>query len=516
MRALPAVWLFLFAGQLWPVTIVVRRNAAPPEKFAAAELVKYLAQMGNPKPEIQEFPIDGDIYLGVLPDADRSEAEAALRDEDSDSFIIRSRGGKLLLYGKSPRANLYAVYHYLESLGARWYFPGRESEVIPPAPVRLEGYNLKQVPTFRKRGIVVFQSTPGFADLADFAAKVKLNTIALHSDAGLDDAAALFESRGLTLNLERHFFGESFCPDDGATFDREARRFRDYVARLPAQMNEFFLWAADKFLEPCPSPRYRDYTASDLVLSFSNRIANVLRESRPQARFAFLSYLSTWQPPKNVKAGPGILLEWAPMFQSFAHALDDPGSEVNAEYRKDFEELLKEFGAANSQVLGYWLDDTLFSRTHYGRLPYAPRALQGDLEYYHRAGVPAITTFGVITGRDHFSLHISPAVFLYPRLLWNVGADVPAAMREFCREYFGSETAVEIFNLLEQADRMVWVERHKLRAERMHDPALVEKVSRALALSDRLLHAQTGVEGRARVAKLIAEVSSRLAVVPDK
>ena len=189
-----------------PLRIVLPAQPAPPERFAADELVKYLVQMGNPKPEVISAPAEGDIYLGGPP-----------RGEDEDGFVIRSEAGKLLLSGNSPRATLYAAYHYLESLGARWYFPGRENEVIPRASARLTGYDIKQVPSFQKRGIVIFSSTPGFRDLVDFAAKTKLNTIALHSDAGLADAARLFESRGLTLNLERHFFGENFCPDDQAT-----------------------------------------------------------------------------------------------------------------------------------------------------------------------------------------------------------------------------------------------------------------------------------------------------------
>ncbi len=53
------------------------------------------------------------------------------------------------------------------------------------------------------------------------------------------------------------------------------------------------------------------------------------------------------------------------MFQSFGAAIDNPSSPANAEYRKDFEALVKMFGGARTQVLGYWLDDTLFSRTHY-------------------------------------------------------------------------------------------------------------------------------------------------------
>ncbi len=148
---------------------------------------------------------------------------------------------------------------------------------------------------------MIYSSTPGFRDLVDFAAKTKLNTIALHSDLGLADAERLFESRGLTLNLERHFFGENFCPDDQATFDREKSRFNEYVAALPAAMNEIFLWPADNFLKPCTSPEYRDYSIPDLILSFANRMTQALRQSRPQASFAFISYLSTWQPPKLEK-----------------------------------------------------------------------------------------------------------------------------------------------------------------------------------------------------------------------
>jgi hypothetical protein len=491
--------------QAAPLRIVLPSQPAPPERFAADELVKYLVQMGNPKPEVVSAPAAGDIYLGGQPSG-----------ENPDGFVIRSEGDKLLLHGNSPRATLYAAYHYLESLGARWYFPGRENEVIPRANARLTGYDIKQVPSFAKRGIVIFSSTPGFRDLVDFAAKAKLNTIALHSDAGLADAERLFESRGLTLNLERHFFGENFCPDDQATLDREKKRFTDYVADLPSAMNEIFLWPADEFLKPCASPQFRDYSVPDLILSFANRMAQTLRESRPQAHFAYLSYFSTWQPPTREKPAEGVSLEWAPMFQSFGSAIDDPNSAVNAEYKNNFEELVGLFGGARTQVLGYWLDDTLFSRTHYVKLPHVPKALKGDLAYYHRLGVPAVTTFGVITGRDYFASHVSTAVFLYPKLLWNVQAETPALMHEFCRDYLRSESAMEIFDLLEKADSMVWVERHKLQTGRLRDPEFVRSVSRAAELAQKLMNQQQDPDIKARAARLVAEVASRFVSVPPE
>src|SRR5438876_10502243 len=89
-----------------PLRIVLPSAPAPPERFAADELVKYLVQMGNPKPEVVSAPAAGDIYLG------------GQRGEDADGFVIRSEGNKLLLHGNSPRGTLYAAYQYLESLGA--------------------------------------------------------------------------------------------------------------------------------------------------------------------------------------------------------------------------------------------------------------------------------------------------------------------------------------------------------------------------------------------------------------
>ena len=281
-------------------------------------------------------------------------------------------------------------------------------------------------------------------------------------------------------------------------------------------MNEIFLWPADEFLKPCASPQFRDYSVPDLILSFANRMAQTLRQSRPQARFAYLSYFSTWQPPKQEKPAEGVMLEWAPMFQSFGAAIDDPRSAANAEYRNDFEALVRLFGGARTQVLGYWLDDTLFSRTHYVKLPYVPKALKGDLAYYHRLGVPAVTTFGVITGRDYFASHVSPAVFLYPKLLWNVQAEPRDVMREFCRDYLRSESAMEIFDLLEKADAMVWVERQKLQTGRLHDPEFVRTVSRAAELAQKLMNQQQDPEIKARAARLLAEVTSRFISVPPE
>lgn len=505
------------------IAIVMPEGAAPPVKFAVQELVKYLTAMGNAKPTVSVAPQQGDLYVGTLPQElggeDRGAIESSLKGTDSDTFLIHSFGKRLVIYGNSPRAHLYGAYHYLETLGARWYFPERANEILPRAAIRLEGYDIRQVPSFRKRGIVFFSTTAGFEDLVDFAAKARLNTIALHNagaleqqtvNASLDFAHKFAAPRGLNVEVERHFFGSSFCPDDTAALDRDKKTLRDYVGVLPAEMNDFFLWPADTYAAPCPSPQYADYTVSDFVMRFSNQMLTTLRESRQRAKFSYLSYLSTWEPPKHERPLPGLVLEWAPISQSFAHSLDDSTSQTNAEYREDFEALLKMFGGENTQVLGYWLDDTLFRRTFYGHLPYLPEAMQGDLSYYHRMGVRAITTFGLLTGRDYLRAHASPNVFLCPRLLWNVETETGEVMREFCQVYFGSESALEVYAALAEADRMVYVEKNHLQAKGLSDRAFVANVLKAMRVAQALLNSQENVEKAARAALLIDEVSSRL------
>ena len=504
-----------------PLRIVVPFRPPSPVQLAAEELVRYLTAMGNPRPQVVHAPDSGDIYLGSLPSKtaseDVGEIRITLRGVDEDSFVVRSVRDQLVIYGNSPRAVLYGVYHYLETLGVRWYFPGPDNEVVPQAIAKLQGYNIRQVPSFHKRGIVIFSTTPDFEDLVDFATKIKLNTIGLHAlpygpqnvDIGVADAMRITEPRGLELDVNRHFFGDTYCPDNSAALARDQKRLLDYVALLPSNMNEFFLYPADKYLSPCASPAYRNYSVSDLMLWFDNQMVKTLRSVRPQAKFVFSSYLRTWEPPKHGTPDPGLILEWAPIFQSFAHSLDDPASTLNAQYRRDFEDLIRIFGAEKSQVLGYWLDDTLFSRTFYGHLPYQPKALKEDLSYYHRMHVPAVTTFGVIIGRDYFLSHASPVVFLYPTLLWNIHSNPQEVVRRFCQDYLGSEQALEIFDALARADHLVYVERSRVHAQKLTAGEFVAEVSKALRMSQELLNSQTDPVRRARAALLVQEVSSR-------
>ena len=122
-------------------TIVIAADAPLPVKFAAEELQKYLVQISGARlPVCDRTP----------PRSWRSAWERAayrptrgtscardLKDRGEDGYLMCSSGKRLVLTGNSPRATLYAVYHFLEKyLGCGWCAPGDDT-VPKQATIRI-------------------------------------------------------------------------------------------------------------------------------------------------------------------------------------------------------------------------------------------------------------------------------------------------------------------------------------------------------------------------------------------
>ena len=82
-------------------------------------------------------------------------------------------------------------------------------------------------------------------------------------------------------------------------------------------------------------------------------------------------------------------------------------------------------------------------------------------------------------------------------------------MNEFCRSYFGSADASRIFDLLAEADQMVFLDDNKVQRGSVNAPRFVQTVSRALDLSQKLVAAQSDPKLRARAARLVQEAGTR-------
>lgn len=187
--------------------IVLGKEAGETEKFAAAELQRYIGQMTAVNGAGVMVPIissgeageaaSGDILLGRAAAHSRVAAvcqqqhiavdEAAL---GSDGYIIRTTtdsGGRevVVLTSATERGVLFAAYQFLEELGVRFFgHRDRDGEVVPyREALSVPALDVTERPAFRYR----FVSDNGFGaadkakfiNIADWAAKNRCNIFML-------------------------------------------------------------------------------------------------------------------------------------------------------------------------------------------------------------------------------------------------------------------------------------------------------------------------------------------------
>src|SRR5688500_5577007 len=113
-------------------SIVIPSDADPAERYAAEELQKYFDRIALAWPRIVDDTAPAPkraVLLGRM----RHEAAlfpgAAKLKLGREDYVLRSRGGNLLIAGGSPRGTLYGVYDLLERIGVRWWTA--EEEYVP-------------------------------------------------------------------------------------------------------------------------------------------------------------------------------------------------------------------------------------------------------------------------------------------------------------------------------------------------------------------------------------------------
>ena len=88
------------------------------------------------------------VYVGLASDFGIPPAD--VEGLGSDGFIQRSDGKSLYLIAREADGVYYAVVTLLQQLGCRWFFPGKEWEVIPKLATFSGNWNERQVPSFAR------------------------------------------------------------------------------------------------------------------------------------------------------------------------------------------------------------------------------------------------------------------------------------------------------------------------------------------------------------------------------
>ena len=156
-----------------PYRVFLPKAAAPAERYAAQEFVRFFAQSTG----VQLPLIEGSTPTGpsILLGRNHPLTQRLCRGLDwsrlgEDGFLIRTIGKHLIITGAHPRGTLYGVYWFLrEELGCRWF--AVDTTVVPRhSTLQIRRLNEIHLPRLRYREIFYPEAEPG-----DFAARLMLN-----------------------------------------------------------------------------------------------------------------------------------------------------------------------------------------------------------------------------------------------------------------------------------------------------------------------------------------------------
>ncbi len=307
-----------------------------------------------------------------------------------------------------------------------------------------------------KKGIIVHPDEFGKRHI-DRAAELGIDVIGIHPEGGKRAAESLSElvelcktaefrglvdyayERGLKIEYEAHtasylverslfeehpeYFREdengeripdaNFCISNKEALDIAAKNAVALAHALYRTPHDFYFWLDDVNGKKCNCEKCRKLTASDQQLIFSNRIAKELKKHFYDTRVPYIAYRSTLEPPLSVKPESGVFLEYAPM-EKYVKQFPD---RIEAE-RISFDPIVEFFGANNTKILEYWLDNSLFSGWRKPPKPLPaldPESIAADIAFYASRGIEDITTFACFLGDDYEKLYGEPDIAAYAK-----------------------------------------------------------------------------------------------------
>lgn len=189
--------------------------------------------------------------------------------------------------------------------------------------------------------------------------------------------------------------------------------------RLPSPTNRYHFWLNDLGKFGCQCPECRHLSPSEQQLKLLHAMLKGIRQWDSKGRLSYLAYWDTMVPPEKVMPENGILLEFAPMNRDFHCPICDTGCYKNITESQYLPQLMYVLGEKDSQILDYWIDNSLFSGwkrpPKYFKLD--ENVMRQDVSYYNHLGFSYISSFGCYLGPDYEQLYGCPPIEIYGKIL---------------------------------------------------------------------------------------------------
>ncbi|MFI5378789.1 MAG: DUF4838 domain-containing protein [Tepidisphaerales bacterium] len=425
--------------------VIVSPNASDATKAIAAELAGYLRQMAGAPFEIKTGDGSAGIILGTLAEFPDPALQEPLRVRDgfdgSEAYAIRSEPGRLRLIGATDLGASHAAFRLLESLGCRWFFPGKTWEVVPHRPELSAGLNEVSRPAILARriwyGYGFFPDDASKAGAgrdarsqADYRAWARHNRMASSFTVSAGHAwqsiilhnRAVFDAHPEYLALVKgKRQGEQLCVSNPNVRELAIAYAREYLNRNPAaDMVSMECSDGDGHCE-CDDCRKLG-SISDRVFGLANDVARMVAREFPGKMVGVLAYNQHCEPP-GFALEPNVYVQLTHGFIRGRYTFDE----------------LADLWPATCRRMGFYEYFSVYLWDH-DMLPGGVGANIAALRSSIAAhGAHGATSVDAESG-DNWGLH-GRGYYVANKLMWDPKADVGAILDDFYHQAFGPGAA---------------------------------------------------------------------------
>jgi hypothetical protein len=442
-----------------PLCVIVRQPGATlTESNAAWELSDVLAKITGGAFSVQEatdqsIP-DRAIVVGPGPVAQALFPEVKLEKFGLEEFVIRTKGGRLLLAGGRPRGTLYAVYRFLQDqCGVRWWAPW--ATTIPQRrTLKVAELDLHVKPVFEYRDPywwAAFEPRWKAHNQANGQSRVipaewggcVIYKGFCHTFYPLVPPEKYFASHPEWYSLikgKRTHQNAQLCLSNPELRDFMVQRVKEWLRESPEDkiisvtQNDCFGACA---CEKCKTIDEAEGSPAGIMVDFVNYIAERIEPEFPDVAVDTFAYQYTRHPPRTIRPRPNVIVRLCSIECNFREPLNDPS---NASFLEDLARWSK-----MCNRLYVW--DYVTDFAHYV-LPHPNYFVLGpNVRLFREYGVKGVFEEGAYGGPGEEMAEMRSWVLA--QLLWNPDRDDKALIREFLAGYYGKRAGALIGRYLE-------------------------------------------------------------------
>ena len=415
-----------------------------------------------------------------------------------DAYTLDTVGGdKLVLTGVNHRSTLYAAYDLLERLGVRFFAPrfefyhGRAEQVPRRGTISVPGVAILETADMEYRKKYIEEgnthTSANIRQMVDWMAKRRMNVLVAPVDYKAQGFARWsdwreeiipeLERRGMTLEVGGHGY-ESFLHEEeypqfytsgGNVFDvHDEAAVRTYIEKVIAYLHAhpeidiFAAWPPDGARWPEATVK-KFGTIPNAEAYLINRLHQAVQEKLPGVRLERIAYGRARElPDARYMYDPAILVDYAmggihsadPSAakvagrRSYAVALTDPSSDVNAYNLQDISRWLKAF-PGDISIYEYHI------KYRWHSLPVLlPHMFIRETQALVRMGADGLGTYGEPANWLTYELiHM-----LCADIPWNASVDADRYVTTYLYERYGPAAAAmrRYYDLVARAGQTSW------------------------------------------------------------